>query len=379
MFVRQRIAGRPADRCAAGAQTDWTAGAQTDWTAGAQTDWTAGAQTDWTAGAQDGRGTLAAALSGAVWGTPSTYETVLASVACTRCPGVTIPTRFSGSHADRRTDLSASLLASCGPQRVDGVGRGELLADETAHQAAAAQLAAHLHPAVDADQIAPGGGVGLARQEIAEHHAVSSYVLAGERLVPGLLVAGGGDRVVAEHRPSPGADRAAGPAAPAGVPARAGAAARLRRRDERAQAREPVARDPSRGDQLAERVLDLGAQAACPGDDLVEEARPAPGRGERARRAPGRRAPPRRGAPSRAPAATEDLRAGRARWAPRGWEFRRPAWRRGVPRRRRPKDRARPARRSRIRRAAPAGWRAPRRRPPLRSPAAGRSSRASPG
>src|SRR6185369_13076034 len=56
-------------------------------------------------------------------------------------------------------DLAAPFVASRRPERLDGLGRGELLADEAPDQAASPQLAAHLHPAIDADQIAPDGSV----------------------------------------------------------------------------------------------------------------------------------------------------------------------------------------------------------------------------
>jgi hypothetical protein len=114
---------------------------------------------------------------------------------------------------------------------------------------AAAQLAAHLHAAVDAHQIAPGRSEGLTGEQVTEHDAISSYVLAGERLVARFLGPGGsffGGLFAADNGPAPSADRAACSPAPAGMPARAGAAARLRRRDQRAETGEPVAGDSPR-------------------------------------------------------------------------------------------------------------------------------------
>ena len=70
-------------------------------------------------------------------------------------------------------DFAPAFFPSRRAERVDGLGRRELLPDEAADQAASAQLAAHLHASVDADQIAPDRRVGLARQEIAEHDAIS--------------------------------------------------------------------------------------------------------------------------------------------------------------------------------------------------------------
>src|SRR5215813_3721043 len=60
---------------------------------------------------------------------------------------------------------------------VEGFGQGELLTDEAAHDAPAAQLAPHLQATVDAQQIPPGRRAGLSLQEIAEYDAVALRVL----------------------------------------------------------------------------------------------------------------------------------------------------------------------------------------------------------
>ena len=59
-------------------------------------------------------------------------------------------------------------------QPLDRVGQRELLARHAGHEAAAADLAARLEPAVDARQLAPRRGVRLARQQPPEHDAVAA-------------------------------------------------------------------------------------------------------------------------------------------------------------------------------------------------------------
>ena len=182
-------------------------------------------------------------------------------------------------------------------------------------------------------QIAPRRRLRLAREQIAEHDAVALDVLAGQRLVPRLVgqpplgtVLGQRRRRArgSQQRPAAGADRArAGAPVPAGVPARARAAAGLRRRDQRAQAREAVAGDAPGGDQLPSASSTSARRRRVAGDDLVEEAR-AGARQEREGVARGGRQRRRRrpASPRRAPAARGDRRAARARSAPRGWACR---------------------------------------------------------
>ena len=185
--------------------------------------------------------------------------TVLVWMAWIRCPGVT--TR-PGS-ADRRPTAAPPLPLRLAPrraERVERLGQRELLADEARHQAAAADLAAHLQPAVDADQIAPAAARGPRAP--------------GDRGRRRRSAAGTGARTPRCGRPRAAAARAraqAGPTArsPCARPARRRASARACQRtvaprarfcrDERAQPGEAVAGDAARGAQLPERVLDLAA------------------------------------------------------------------------------------------------------------------------
>src|ERR1700730_13497637 len=84
--------------------------------------------------------------------------------------------RIAGGEPD---GLAAGRLAPDGAQRLQRFGRGELLPDESAHHAPASQLPAHLETAVHAQEITPGGGPGLALQDLAEDDAVAPHVLAG--------------------------------------------------------------------------------------------------------------------------------------------------------------------------------------------------------
>src|SRR5713101_10042728 len=82
--------------------------------------------------------------------------------------------RIAGREPD---DLPARGIPAHRAKGVEGFGQGELLADEAAHDAPAAQLAPHLQATVDAQQVPPGWRAGLALQEIAEDDAVALCVL----------------------------------------------------------------------------------------------------------------------------------------------------------------------------------------------------------
>ena len=99
--------------------------------------------------------------------------------------------------------MAAGGVAAGGADGVERFGHGELLADEAGDDAAATQLAAHLEPAVDAQEVPPGGRIGLALKEIAEDDAVAPHILAR----PGFqeVVRRRGRRRVQE-RPAPGAN-----------------------------------------------------------------------------------------------------------------------------------------------------------------------------
>src|SRR5262249_36212497 len=153
--------------------------------------------------------------------------------------------RVAGGELDH---LLARRRAADGTERLQRLRQGELLAHEGTDHASPAQLAPHLEPPVDAEQVAPGRGIGLARQKIAEDHAIAPHVLPGPRLQD--LVGGKRSRWI-EEGPAPGADRSVqGAAAPAAL------AAPLLGVEQAAQAREAVASDEAGRDQLAERFLD---------------------------------------------------------------------------------------------------------------------------
>src|SRR6185503_16861210 len=109
--------------------------------------------------------------------------------------------RVAGREAD---DIAHRARAADGTERLERLGQRELLADEAVDQAAAADLAAHLQAAIDADQIAPRGRPGLPRQQIAEDHPVAPQVEPRHRLAALLLP-------FALRRPERGAEQ--GPAA----------------------------------------------------------------------------------------------------------------------------------------------------------------------
>ena len=180
--------------------------------------------------------------------------------------------RVAGRDGDHLAVLRA---AANGAQRLERLRRGELLADDAGHQPAAAQLAPHLQPAVDAHQVAPGRRLRLAPQQVAEHDPVAARRTGGPapRCGPPRRAAAGvrssdqrpGARtarrvLLAVQRPY---QRRRAPGVPASPPGQ-----------QRPQRREAVGGHPAGRHQLPERVLDLGAQAAGAGDDVLEEAGP---------------------------------------------------------------------------------------------------------
>ena len=60
-------------------------------------------------------------------------------------PGVSTPTRFSGSAPESETQSSDSVLAPRLAQQTDRLGQSELLAGESGDEAAAADFASRLH------------------------------------------------------------------------------------------------------------------------------------------------------------------------------------------------------------------------------------------
>src|SRR5574341_1549112 len=121
--------------------------------------------------------------------------------------------RVAGGEAD---DLAARGVTANGAEGVERFGIGELLSDEAGDDTPAAQLAAHLQAAVDAQEIPPGGSAGLALEEIAEDAAVAPHVLAraGFQEIVRRRRRGRG-----EERPAPGSDGRAKRPLPAGAKA----------------------------------------------------------------------------------------------------------------------------------------------------------------
>ena len=108
-------------------------------------------------------------------GTPSRYSTRLLVSAGTRAPGVMMPVRFSGSAADSDTRSPLRFLLADRAHRGHGIGQRVLLAAHAGDEAAAADLSLRLEPAEHAQQRMPGRQpVGLALEQLAEHHAVAA-------------------------------------------------------------------------------------------------------------------------------------------------------------------------------------------------------------
>ena len=105
-------------------------------------------------------------------------------------PGVRMPTRLSGSAPDSETQVVRGRLAPRLAQRADRIRQRELLAGEARDEPAAADLAARLEPAIDAQQVAPRRQpVGLALEQAPEHDAVAEQQSARDvldRLGPAL-------------------------------------------------------------------------------------------------------------------------------------------------------------------------------------------------
>ncbi len=231
-----------------------------------------------------GRGAL-----GASDGRPSMKRTPLPGTAGTRKPGLTMPARFTGSVALHPDALAGALLAADAAQGVDGLGQGVLLADEAGDEAAAADDAARLEASQRAQDVAPGQGEALAREEVAEDDAVALQEQVAPAISASSSVSIGAGRRRVDEGPAAGG-------AAAGEEAAGGRTADARTRrlpecadaaGELAQALEAVGGDEAPGDELAQAALDVGAQAPGAVDDLVEEegaALPAAARGSRRRR-----------------------------------------------------------------------------------------------
>src|SRR5207247_2042360 len=152
-----------------------------------------------------------------------------------------------------------------GPQRLQRLGRRELLAHEGAHDAPAAKLAAHLEPAVHAQEIPPRRRLRLARDEITEHDAVSTDILA----CPGFEdFVGGWRRGRFEEGPASRADgRMERP------PASAALTPALVRVQQAPEPGEAISGHQTGRDELAQRFFDLDPEAAHARGHVVHEGR----------------------------------------------------------------------------------------------------------
>ena len=84
-------------------------------------------------------------------------------------------------------------MSACLAEAVYGFGEGVLLAEGTADEAAAADLAAGFEAAEDGEEVAPLGGVGFAGEELAEEDAIAAEEDAGVGVEGGVELLGGSD------------------------------------------------------------------------------------------------------------------------------------------------------------------------------------------
>ncbi len=92
--------------------------------------------------------------------------------------------RIGGSDVDL---LSGSTRTAQMPQQIHRFRPPELLTHITRNESSPTNLAPRLHPAVDREQIAPGGRESFPRQNIAEHNAPAIQKQLGEKLGIGLV------------------------------------------------------------------------------------------------------------------------------------------------------------------------------------------------
>jgi len=87
-------------------------------------------------------------------------------------------------------DDGGTVAGAGGAERFDGFGESVLFAAKAREEAAAADFAASFKTAKDVEEIAPFGGVGFAREKVAEENAVPGEELAGERFEGSVGAAG---------------------------------------------------------------------------------------------------------------------------------------------------------------------------------------------
>ncbi len=192
-------------------------------------------------------------------GTPSRYSTRLPMSEGRRAPGVSMPTRFSGSAPRDRHVVALDGLAACLAQQRDGLRRCVLLATEACDEAPAADLPARLQAPAAHQQVTPRRQpLRLARQQPPEHHAPAPQQRA-HHVLDGLLgqlrasasAPAGGAR---DARPAPRRIHAEQRDAPP-APRRPWRLAPVRGHQQRAQAGEAVGVDEPERDQFARAPL----------------------------------------------------------------------------------------------------------------------------
>ena len=186
--------------------------------------------------------------------------------------------RVGTGQRDQHTGVA---LASNLAQGTDGFGQRKLFASEAGNKTATADLAARLELAIDIEQLTPGRQpIGLSFEQAPEHHAIAAQQGACHML----NCLGTGSRRVARgavlrklttarERPSAG-DFHAEWCRLAPGPQTGTALAPLGRHEQRPQAAKAVGPHQSQGNQLGERILNLGAQQTGPVDQLLEEGCP---------------------------------------------------------------------------------------------------------
>ena len=191
--------------------------------------------------------------------------------------GQRVPGRENADEIERirpahRDELAARVLASHGAEQSHRLCKRVLLAREPRDEAAAADLAARLEPAVGPQDVPPRRQRGFTRHEPPEDYAVASEQLPGDCFRD--LVFRQERRPRHARPPAGGLDPArrdlAVAAEPADRPAPVGWD------QQRPQPREAVRGDERPGHELAEALLDLGPQQSRRAHEIAEERCAAP-------------------------------------------------------------------------------------------------------
>ena len=101
------------------------------------------------------------------------------ATARTRSPAVTMPARLSGSAAPSVRSRPVGAVRRTSRRRSTASGSANCSPDMPVNESPAADFAAGFETPVDASQLAPGRGVGFARQHAAEHDTVAAQQRPG--------------------------------------------------------------------------------------------------------------------------------------------------------------------------------------------------------